>query len=90
MTRQKQENFDPQAIPHYNSDGRLGELDRDEPEERESSAQSEAGTVQPPDRIARGGRTPGAGGARGGAQAPADDAEPIARGQVPRKGGPTS
>lgn len=48
MSRTPPKDFDPQAIPHFNAEGRIGELDPDEPEERESSAQSEAGTEPAP------------------------------------------
>jgi len=44
MTRRPE--FDPQAIPNFNATGRIGELDPDEVEERQSSVQSGAQTGQ--------------------------------------------
>ncbi len=33
-------NFDPNAIPNFDRDGRVGESDRNQPEQRQSSAQA--------------------------------------------------
>ena len=35
-----QPNFDPNAIPNFDRAGRLGESDRNQPEQRQSSAQA--------------------------------------------------
>jgi hypothetical protein len=82
MTRPKPKDFDPQAIPHYNAEGRLGELDPDEPEERQSSA--EVGTeaeVEP----GAGGRTLRDDRRRGIRHAGGDSPEPGTRRLEPRK-----
>ena len=83
MTRPKPKDFDPQAIPHYNAEGRLGELDPDEPEERQSSAQTEAGTEPEP---GAGGRTPRDDRRHGARPSGSDSPEPPARRLEPRKG----
>ena len=46
---QRRKDFDPQAIPRFDSPGRLGELDPDEPEERQSSSRTDPPADAPED-----------------------------------------
>jgi hypothetical protein len=89
MSRKK--DFDPQAIPNFGGAGRMGEMDPNEPEEQQSSAQIQgtdpdiqtdpAAGVESPEPAPENPRTPRDDRARGETHVHSDNPEPPTAGR---------